>query len=753
MPALAFFLAGMASPGLAASTASVPTGQPALQRQELPAVSTRRFPLLASGKQQMARLRPAEAPIESVFGRRLDEAVISAAVRVRYTFSPMLLPAQSHVRVLLNGEVVGLLPVAKSDAGREIVQEINLPVQAVRRFDRLQLELIGHYTNACEDPLHDGMWLDILSGSEIVLQTRAISLQNDLALLPEPFFDSQDFDRLELPYVFGAQPSLSVLQAAGVTASWFGKLAAWRGARFPVLVNTLPRRHGVVFATNAERPAFLRSMPPFGGPALSVIDNPAGSDGKLLLVTGRDGNDLQVAARALTLNSAALSGARIAIVHARTDRPRQPYDAPNWVRNDRPMRFGELTASPLQLQGYGHLPPTVRFDLRIPPDLFTWRTRGVPVDLKLRYTPPVPTAESVLQMDINGEPVQRIRLEASGEGGESARVVLPLLGPALFGNGREILIPAFRLGTRNELAYRFAFAYTEPGACRDVQVDTTRAMIDPDSTVDFSGFPHYAEMPHLGYFATAGFPFTKYADLSQTAVVMPRQPQATDIAVMLSLLARMGESTGYPATQVAVVGPDDAAALVNRDLLVIGVSAAQPLLQAWRAQLPAIIDGPQRGIRLPADMFNRFGAWFGRSAPIVRDPAPQKHLRGNGPLAALLALESPLTAGRSVVMATAAETADLPLLLDMLDNDQQARSLVGSVALVHGGIAESLYAGKTYTLGMLPPWIAVWHALSGHPVLLALMSVLAVLIFGLGLWRSLKTVAARRLQDHSHTNG
>ena len=36
----------------------------------------------------------------------------------------------------------------------------------------------------------------------------------------------------------------------------------------------------------------------------------------------------------------------------------------------------------------------------------------------------------------------------------------------------------------------------------------------------FEGIQHFAEMPKLERFAEAGYPFTRYADLSKTAVVM-----------------------------------------------------------------------------------------------------------------------------------------------------------------------------------------------------------------------------------------
>jgi len=229
-----------------------------------------------------------------------------------------------------------------------------------------------------------------------------------------------------LPYVFASKPSHGTLRAAGIAASWFGKQAGWRGARFPARLDALPGGHAVVFATNAERPAFLAQAAAFAGPGVSVLTNPADGYSKLLLVSGRDAEDLRVAATALALGNAALSGTQMAITQLREEAPRAAYDAPNWVRLDRPMKFGELIESPQQLQAFGHEPNPVRLNLRIPPDLFTWRSRGVPVELKFRYTPPVVTGDSYLGMNINGERVQTFNLRSSGQGGDSARVVLPL---------------------------------------------------------------------------------------------------------------------------------------------------------------------------------------------------------------------------------------------------------------------------------------------------------------------------------------
>jgi hypothetical protein len=426
-------------------------------------------------------------------------------------------------------------------------------------------------------------------------------------------------------------------------------------------------------------------------------------------------------------------------------KPRQAYDAPNWVRLDRPMKFGELIDNPQQLQVFGHVPQPVRVNVRIPPDLFTWRSRGVAVDLKFRYTPPIRASESRMAMSINDELVEAVNLRASGQNGDAARVVLPLLDEALLGASREMLIPAFKLGPRNELQYGFSFTYQKEGQCRDTQVENVRAMIDADSTIDFSGYPHYAEMPQLNYFSSAGFPFTKYADLAQTAVVMPRVPNVQDIEVMLTLLGRMGESTGYPGTRVQVVRPDDSAAMKDRDLLVIGTAANQPLLVRWDAKLPAMINGDTRRISQPVRastlLFDRLG--FG-TAP---DPevGTQEQITGSGPLALLTGFESPLTGERSVVAVTAARPEHMLQLLDVLEDRGVADSMHGSAVFVRNKKVESMLTGSTYTIGFLPFWTAIWYPLSGHPILLALLSVLAVITFAFALWRALKAVAQRRL--------
>jgi hypothetical protein len=104
--------------------------------------------------------------------------------------------------------------------------------------------------------------MEISGASQLELTVQKLETENNLALLPGPFFDPKDFNsKLSLPFVFSSAPAKSTLNAAGIISSWFGKLAAWRGARFPVQLDGIQGGNAIVFATLSDRPGFLGQYP------------------------------------------------------------------------------------------------------------------------------------------------------------------------------------------------------------------------------------------------------------------------------------------------------------------------------------------------------------------------------------------------------------------------------------------------------------------------------------------------------------
>ncbi|HEX5362790.1 MAG TPA: cellulose biosynthesis cyclic di-GMP-binding regulatory protein BcsB, partial [Gallionella sp.] len=685
-------------------------------KQPMPLV-VKRLTLNQLSNRSAINLRGIESSDTLTLGGRRDELVTRAVLHLSYTYSPALIPGESHLKFLVNDEVVHVLPVTKENAGRKVTQDLEIDPRLFSNLTRLKFEFIGHYTHDCEDPFHSSLWMEINGASQLELTVRPLALKNDLALLPEPFFNARDFNnQLVIPFVFSATPDNDTLNAAGIVSSWFGKLAAWRGARFPSKLDSLPPGHAIVFASNDARPGFLRDYPKITGPALEMITNPADERSKLLLILGRNGAEQKIAAQALVLGNAAWAGSHVSIKNIQQEPVRKPYDAPAWVRMDRPMKFGELVASAQDLQVAGYAPQPIRIPLRLPPDLFTWRSRGVPIDLKYRYTPPLRLSESRLRMSVNGELVKSFTLLPTGDA-EKNRIRLPLIDDMLFGQSQELMLPSFKLGTRNELLFQFSTAAQKEGLCRDYFNENVRDMIDADSKIDFSEFPHYAEMPNLSYFATAGFPFTKYADLSQTIVVLPDQPTAYDIETMLTLLGRMGESTGYPATQFGIAHANEHDRLKNADLLVIGASLKQGLLTQWADKLPVDIQGGALRNSQPKRAASFLFDWF--NFETLPDPGimAQQQFGQNGSLAAILGFESPLSAQRSVVAVVSTQPEGLTQTLDALERSNN--NIQGSAVFIHPDKVEGFLVGQTYFIGELPFWTSIWYPFANHPVLLA----------------------------------
>ncbi len=84
-----------------------------------------------------------------------------------------------------------------------------------------------------------------------------------------------------------------------------------------------------------------------------MIDNPNDPYVKLLVIFGRDDNDLLLAAKGIAQGNILFRGSSVTVDGIKTLQPRQPYDAPNWVRTDRSVTFAELKTYEQQLQSSG----------------------------------------------------------------------------------------------------------------------------------------------------------------------------------------------------------------------------------------------------------------------------------------------------------------------------------------------------------------------------------------------------------------
>lgn len=697
------------------------------------------------GASRPIELRGVEGNAYLSLGVRLDEVVTNARLHLNYTLSPALLPNLSHLKIYLNDEVLATLPVTRESLAGPQKLDLDLDPRFFTDFNKLHLQLIGHYTNDCEFPLHSSLWANISNMSTLEINLQSIALRNDLALLPAPFFDKRDNRLLNLPFVFSAKPSLNSLRAAGGIASWFGALASYRGARFPTYLNRLPERYGVVFATNDERPEFLAKYPKVDAPTISLVQHPENPTGKLLLILGRNAADLQLAADALALGKAAMTGTSITVKTLEYPPRRIAYDAPNWLQSGRPIPLGQLVNSPADLQRQGQLLEPILINARLPADLFTWEVKGVPINLKYRYTPPAEQGDASLKIEINDQFIESIPLLSGTGTREKNRLILPILDDGSLREQSDVLIPAFHLGSNNQLQFSFSIPSSDNGRCKSSPQGNMRAAIDPDSTLDLSHFYHYAAMPNLAFFANSGFPFTKYADLAETAIVIPDQPNTFDMEAMFALLGHMGRSTGIPALHFKLIQTKSVQDAKDSDLLVIASGANKDLLASWGKSLPALLEEGSRTFTPLGKAMDMAYEWFGLSENKTVKSGEGTTFLGSGPLAAIIGFESPLSPSRSIVAFTSTTPAALTSALDALSDGGKVQYIRGDIALMRGESVESFRVNDMYYVGELPWWRWIWFHLNHHPLFLTAIGIAIGLFVALLAFGALRNLAAKRL--------
>jgi cellulose synthase (UDP-forming) len=756
-----------AQPGYAAQKGSAP---PAQKNDAATDTWHASYSLADLGASGSVRLRGASSERTLQFVLPQTSVASYATLKIRYIASPALIPAMSHINVLLNGSLFASLPIAgnapssgttASPQATQQTQEqiLILPASLLVHRNTLAFQLIGHYTvTQCEDPANTAIWADIDPDTTLQLTGNRMAIANNLNLLPLPFFDGDLPVQPKITIVFLHSPTQQELQAAGVVASWIGAMADYRRARFSVAIGQIPAGNAIVFgaadtASAAVSPApsavpkevssdiASHSLPPalteFGlghvtQATLAVRTNPSDPFGKLLIVAGRDGEQELVAAQALATNPGALSG-DTAQVAVQLPALRRADDAPRWLDTTRPAPLGQMQRRALESDGSA--PVDAYF--RTAPDLYYGPRRNLRLHLDYRYNP-VPLAP-------------RAHLTVSINQAYAASIPLPGGGHSNKGNNVVLAIPAEDMApSANTLRMHFFLPVAKSGPCNDGMIDHPRGVVLPDSYLDVQGIPHWAALPNLQLFSNAGFPFTRMADLSQTTLILPEHPSSAEMELFLTLLAHMGAETGYPALRLTVGKPQDLGRVADQDYLVLGSPGDQPAFDRLAPHLPAAFTAHGLQIQPTSAIFAPVQHFWWR---IQGRPIPQSgrlNIAGSLPDAVLEALESPYRPGRSIVTVMVRDNAQVAPLLTAFGETINSDGIAQSVSILHGTSFHSYRLGNAlYHVGKLPLWDLLSVELADYPYLGALLLLLVCFVLALLGRAWLNRRAAYRLQERA----
>ena len=674
------------------------------------------------------------------FTNRIDKLSQNLVLNFSYTNSPSLIDNVSHLKVYFNENLVRVLPINKklSVVENTINHTLKLNSKFIQDYNQIRFELVGYYQDYCQDYFSRAIWAEINKSSHITLDQKELAIDSRLEYLPEPFFDSKDYNKLTLPFVFATQPNESTLEAAATLSSWFGAQAEWRGANFPVLYNKAPKQHSVIFMTNDSKPDFLADYPDATKPTIEIISSPVNRYKKMLVISGKNEADLKTAVTGLIFGHKIMTG-RTASIEAINKRPyRKAYDAPRWLRSDRAVNFRELVDYPTQLQAKGLNNGPVKLTVRFAPDLFTWREKGIPITLKYKNTPESGVTNSRLNLLINQEFIKGFLLEGEDSKLKMTETLLPLSTSEDNTQGSEdFAINGINLAARNELNFDFRFGMSQKGEC-SVSPGGEYGVIDGDSNIDVSGFNHYLALPDLNVFANSGFPFTKFADLQQTLVVVDPNMEATAITMLLNLTGHFGAITGYPVDRITIKHAADDLNFDNKDIIIISKLDSLTSNLDKNNSNNVLLNNNQRVIKQA--IYN--GAYDDAQTEQV-----QVSVKSSGDMAVIAGFQSPYDSERSVVSLSATTTKAYSLLNDALMDSQSLSQIKGSASIINSQGIQTIKTDEQYFVGSIPVYTLVWFHLSDHPFVLALLSILILLLISFILWRLLQTLTQKRLAE------
>lgn len=676
-------------------------------------------------------------------GIRLDELVTRANLSLRVLYPQGMRHDQSFVRVYVNNQLSGISQLSVARAGVPHTVEIDLDPLLFSDFATIRVEYDGTYDSECVDPGNPTLRFDIRPESTLTIGSTPLNLVNDLALLPAPFFDPRDNRKLRLPLVLPQEQTEASMKAAGILASWMGAQAFYRQAEFELLDAASPTRHTIILTKGKKMPEGM-SEADIEGPSLMIVSAKENPWIKHLYVMGRTDEELLQAVYGLVIEGQVLSGQKALVKKVDLGAPRKPYDAPRYVPTNRPVRFGELIDFPGQLEVSSDK-PRASVNLRLPPDLFSWAGRNIPMDLKYRYTAPSRWNDSLLNIEINNSLIQSFRLAPRSEQVQN-KINIDLLGQAELTSEEALQIPAFRVGGNNELAFAFGFMAEGGGSCTRVS-QVARGSIDPESTLDFSNLPHYTRMPNLTAFANGGYPFSIMADLSDTAIVLPANPTPLEIRSYLNVMGLFGQWTGLPATRTSLIVSDKPETIGSKNWLALGTSDRLGWLNTANMNLPMVLNATERSMGLPPAIQWLKGLWQSDTELQPSDSA-RALIQTAGSLGAIMGFESHLAPKKAGLVVTGTDQDSFERAVAALSDYGDVAKIKGSVSLIRGDDIQSYSLGETYISGALPWWLRLRIAFSEYPALIAVGGALAGVILAILAFGWLSGRASRRTKGN-----
>lgn len=680
----------------------------------------------------------------ATFTLPLDQVITTARLVLILKISAEMAERNTSMQLMLNGQPIGTVPLTTPE-GDTTQFQLDIPSALLVSSNNLSVKVNDGGDMQCQRDLTDKYRVTIMPDTHFELEGQQLDIGADLSHFPRPFFDSMQMTPATISMAFPATLSPDTLSAGVLIASWMGIQADYRGVSFAVWHDRLPEKNGILIGHPGEQIGGL-TLPQTTLPLLTIVDNPANPVYKLLLLVGKDENDLRAAAWRLTQGHFALQTPSLEVT-AQTIPTSKPYDAPRWIPTDRPVKLSELIRKDQTLTATGLWHDALRVAFRAAPDLFLWDGETIPLHIGYRFPSEnwINEDRSWLSMTLNDTFLHNLPVNKQG--------VLETLWHKMGGDARQekfnMPLEPYMIYGDNQLSLYFNIKPKDDAPCSVLLNSNIKSRIEDNSWIDLSHTRHFSLLPNLSYFVGASFPFSRHADYSETILMLPEKPTETQIATLLNMAARSGNATGTTLGHNRVklgisTSSTDADMLGNRDILAVTNLEQYDFNRAILNGSPFVVHDSTLGVRelTTLQRVKRWimGDWNADSLEADR------YFSSNGAWRGFVSFPSPWDNSRLVVLAVGSNDEQLSRLHDDLASAHINAGIRGDAAIItnENGV-RSFRVGEQFPSGEMPThMMIIWYA-NQHSAMLAIFGLLLGCIAGPVLYAWLSRRAKKRL--------
>ncbi|MBC7006253.1 cellulose biosynthesis cyclic di-GMP-binding regulatory protein BcsB [Photobacterium sp. BZF1] len=676
-----------------------------------------------------------------VFTTRHDEVITRAQLLLDLKVDDEVVESNATLGVTVNGQHIATLPL-EAAFDSDVTYRLDIPPMLVTSATLIGFRLETEEDLLCPPNREAALQVTILPTSYITLESAQLNVVPDLSRFPLPFWDINDMANTPVNIALPSSPEPPQLNAATMLASWFGVVSPKKRVIFEVSVDVLPQQHTIVIGAPGQTVGSF-TLPESDAPYIRVMQNPKSPSHNLLVIAGREKRDLRSAVWKLSKTGFKIQTTSATVEYQNIPRSK-PYDSPRWIATDRPVYLRELVAHEPGMVALGVWHEPLDYTFRAAPDLFLWDGETIPLEIGYRFptAPWIDESLSNLSVTFNQQYLAGLPVNRNG--------VLERLWHKVGGDIRQeqakIPVQPYMIYGDNHLSLYFNIANKPDTLCSELFDNNIKSTVEDTSLIDLTRSSHFTQLPNLSFFIGASFPFTRYADFSQTVILLPEKPDVKQIQTLFELAARAGSATGtvQSYTRVFLGVPNNRQMLRNKDILAVSVVGDTTFNRKLFKGSPYHQLTDRLGVRdytFSQTLRNWMsGDWQLDALEADRYLSAIQEWRG------FLSYKSPWDSERVVVVATASD----PVQITMLGADLQVRAINAAIrkdtAIItdnHG--VRSFQVASQFPSGKLPWYkMIIWYA-NQHGAILAIVAVAFSSMTGLALHHVLAQRNRKRL--------